>query len=550
MLISLTVKNFAIIESLKVDFNNNMTVLTGETGAGKSLIIDAIGLLLGKKADLSLIRHGEQKASIEGIFSYEKNIMPFLDEHGISIDEDYLIIRREILTSGKSTTRVNGTSVSLSELSELGELLGDIHSQNDTLGLVNPKNYLSFLSDEKTNIYLEQYQNALKNYKKIKQEYEKLIKQIKEAKDKEEFLKYQIKEFEYAKLSINEEKVLKEELHSLNNYEVRINVLREFHQKINDENVLSHLYQALQSLSKLEKIDSSYNELLKLFTEKYYDLESICNEDALKIDSFEYDENRIEEINARLAIYSDLRRKYKQDTVELVSYYQDLKEQITRIENSDYLLEELSKHLTKAYDETLSYALTLQNRRKELASILEVELAKQFKDLELKNTSFEICFKENTSNPIFFNDGIDEIDFLVSFNKGEPRKPFVKVASGGEMSRFMLALKSIISNKYPYQFKVFDEIDHGVSGLVAYRIAEKIKEIAKTSQVLCITHLPQVAAVGKYHLKIEKKIVEGRTIARVINLSYEERINEIAMMIAKGQATEASINLATELLQS
>ena len=551
MLYSLTVKNFAIIDNLEIQFHDGMTVLTGETGAGKSLIIDAIGLLLGKRADTDLIRFGENKAIIEGAFSYEATIGQFLSERGIDHDHESIVIKRELLSSGKSFCRVNGTLVSLGEVVELGELIGDIHSQIDTLGLVHPKNYLRFLENDAIKHDLESYQQALKQYRALKNELESLQKQAADANEKEDFLKFQIKEFELASLSIEEEQQLKQELNQLSSYETLVEQLKEFHDKVYETDAVTNLYLALQTLQKLEHIDLRFQLIRQSFEEKYYDMESILEDPILKIGNMEYDENRIEEINSRLSLYSDMRRKYKKSTAELIAYYEQIAKQIDQIDNIEGYVKALEQKVSAAYHETFAKASHIHLLREANARSLEQEMMVQFNDLQLKNTSFLVVFKDiDSKNVNFLNDGIDEVDFMVSFNKGEPKKSFAKVASGGEMSRFMLALKSIIALKMPLQMKVFDEIDQGVSGLVAYKIAEKMKSIAQTSQVLCITHLPQVASIGNHHLKIQKKVVDQRTVTLIEELEGVSRVHELASMISKGEPTLASINLASELLNS
>ncbi|MFA6627864.1 MAG: AAA family ATPase, partial [Bacilli bacterium] len=346
MLYSLTVKNFAIIDNLEIQFHDGMTVLTGETGAGKSLIIDAIGLLLGKRADTDLIRFGENKAIIEGAFSYEATIGQFLSERGIDHDHESIVIKRELLSSGKSFCRVNGTLVSLGEVVELGELIGDIHSQIDTLGLVHPKNYLRFLENDAIKHDLESYQQALKQYRALKNELESLQKQAADANEKEDFLKFQIKEFELASLSIEEEQQLKQELNQLSSYETLVEQLKEFHDKVYETDAVTNLYLALQTLQKLEHIDLRFQLIRQSFEEKYYDMESILEDPILKIGNMEYDENRIEEINSRLSLYSDMRRKYKKSTAELIAYYEQIAKQIDQIDNIEGYVKALEQKVS------------------------------------------------------------------------------------------------------------------------------------------------------------------------------------------------------------
>lgn len=548
MLLSLTVKNFAIIDNIDIEFKNGMTVLTGETGAGKSLIIDAIGLLFGNRASTDLIRYGESKAEIEGVFSnYSKEINKYLDEFGIEYsEEDNLTIRREIYSTGKSTCRINNVVVTLNQLSQISEYIGDIHSQHDTMGLIKPQNYLQFITNKEIEKKLILYKTYLTEYRKINQKYQDTIVKSKESKQKEDFLRFQISEFQKANLSVAEEDELKNEVSYLSNYEQISSLLQEINEIYDNGEVLDNIYRSLTSLKKLESFNEKFSQIRSTVEECYYALESALDSPELKEFSSDFDPNRLEEINLRLSTYSNLKRKYQKNTEELIAYFEEIKEELDMIDNFDFYLDELKKKLDQSYMKTYEIAKDISNQRKEISKELITNIKKHLQDLQLKNINFEIEFKEVP----FTNDGIDEVDFLVSFNKGEPVKPLSKTASGGELSRFMLALKTVIGNTIPLQTKIFDEIDNGVSGSVAYSIAEKIKYISKKSQVLCITHLPQVASIADYHLKISKEIIANGTFTKINVLDKEERVIEIAEMISKGKPTDASLALARELLST
>ena len=551
MLVSLNVKNFAIIDNIQIDFNNGMSVITGETGAGKSLIIDAIGLLLGKRAQSDLIRHGENKASITGVFSnYSPELIDVLNDLDIEFDEsDNLIIKREIYANGKSICKVNNEIISLNDLNKIGDLIGDIHSQEDTFGLINPKNYLSFLKTNEIDSLVLEYKEKLKEYKNANNEYLKKLNENNEIKLKKDFIEYKYKELKLAKLSVSEEEDLRNEEKYLSNYNTILDNLTKFKEIYNDKNALDLIYESLNYLSKLKEFDDSYNDLYNSLQESYYNIESIIDNPLFKNKNDDYDESRLDEINARLGIYSDLKRKYKKTTSEIIEYKQELEDNLNLIENFDDIIKELKDKSDKLYEETLDIALKIRDKRMMFAFDLSEEIMNTLSDLELKNTMFDVKFNEIDENNIQFNkDGIDNVDFLVTFNKGEAMKSLSKVASGGELSRFMLAMKTVLGDSLPQQTKIFDEIDSGVSGLVAHSIALKIKEISKKSQVLCITHLPQVASVGDTHIKISKKVLDNRTFTVIDELNQESRINEIASMISNGNVSDASINLAKELL--
>ncbi|MBQ7276013.1 MAG: DNA repair protein RecN [Bacilli bacterium] len=546
MLTSLSVQNFAIIDNLKIDFKNCLTVLTGETGAGKSLIIDCISLLFGKRASTEMIRFGEEKATIVGLFSnYSEKINNLLKEYDIDFDcNEDLIIKRDIYSSGKSKCSINNTVVTLNQLNEIGEYIGDIHSQNDSLGLINPKNYLSFLNNEKIDNLSIEYNNSLKNYKIANKEYNDLIDKKENDDSRSDFLKYQLKELNEASLDVQEEIVLKEELKELNHYEQlyeNINVLKDnYHNK----DTIDNLYESLKALDTLRNINNKYDSLYKLFEESYYNIEAVYEDNLLEIK--EFDNQRLDYINDRLGLYSSLKRKYKKDVKEILEYQKEISDTLYNLENYDSLIEDLKNKKDKLYKDTYDIAKKMSEERKKEAKALVDEVINNLNDLMLKNVKWEIEFSEANT---FLKDGIDICDFLVSFNKGEPVKPLSKVASGGELSRFMLAIKTVLGSKLPQQTKIFDEIDSGVSGAVAYSIANKIDSISKQSQVLCITHLPQVASISDNHIKIEKRIENNRTITLIKELDKEEKILEIASMISNGKATDASINLAREMIK-
>lgn len=554
MLMNLHVKNFAIIDNINIDFKSGMTVLTGETGAGKTLIIDAIGLLFGKRASVELIRHGEEKCIIEGVFSktnddikniFEKFDLPFNEE-------DNLIIRREIYANGKSTCRVNGNLITLGQLTEIAEQIGDIHSQFDTQGLVNPKNYLQFINNSEIEKLLTVYQQELDKYKNLLTKYNTLITRQNQDQARIDFLNYQIEELNNAGLSLDEEKELEERFKILNNFEIIFQNISSFINLYQDNNILDNIYHSISNLQKLSEYDKKYEGLTMNLEEAYYLIEDIYQ--AISHEDFaSFDITELEYINERLGLYADLRRKYKMTTAEIIDYLESIKQEIFEIENYDFHLQELQINLQEKYNTVFSIGKDISSKRKVLASNIEKQIKNHLDDLQLKNIEFEIVFEDiressYLDSSIFKKDGLDVIDFMVSFNKGEPLKSLSKVASGGELSRFMLALKSIVAEKLSLQLMIFDEIDSGVSGLVAHSIATKIKEISKNSQVLCITHLPQVAAIGDHHLKIIKKVDNERTFSEALDLQTKERIVEIAKMISNGIVTDTSKKMAEELI--
>lgn len=549
MLATLNVKNFAIIDNIQIDFSDGFTVLTGETGAGKSLIIDAISLLFGERASNDLIRYGESKATIEGYFSnYDQNIISLLNDYDIEFDlNEFLIIKRELYSNGKSVCKINNQTVSLNQLKEISLFIGDIHSQMETFGLINPKNYLKFIDSTEINELIIQYNDSLSEYKKLKKEYDQLISSNDENLKKQDFINFQLQELKQANLKVNEEKELKNELSFLNNYENISSILFDLNNEYLNNDIVNTLYEALASLEKLSSYDKSYLELKNRMQDIYYNIEDLANDKRLLLDNVDFDQKRLEEINERLGLYSDLKRKYRLSTEQLLEYYESLKQKVYDLENFDDKIATLKTLVNNAFQKTMDIGLSIHNERMKSSKKLMKEILPHLQDLQLNNTVFNI---DVVNNNTFLKDGLDTAEFFISFNKGEPLKPLSKVASGGELSRFMLALKTVLGSKLSMQTKIFDEIDSGVSGNIAFSIGKKLKNISCTSQVLCITHLPQVACLAHQHLKISKKTVDGRTFTEITNLEKEGRIYEIASMISNGQPTEASLNYAKELLST
>lgn len=544
MLINLVVKNFAIIDNISVDFKNKMTVLTGETGAGKSLIIDAISLLFGQRASTDMIRFNENKAVIEGIFiDYDSRVDKILENLGIDVGEE-LVIKREILSSGKSICRINGCAVNLTQLEEMSNYLGDVHSQFDTHKLTNPKNYLTLIDDDIISDKLKQYHLLLQSYRKMKKEYNELVLSHDNEIRQLDFLKYQYNELEKANLSETEEVELKSALDYLNNYESIALTIKDVVDKLDG---LSSLYDASILLDKIKNYSDKYESYCNTITDCYYQLDDIKSE----LMKFNFDESKLSEldfINERYMLYSDMRRKYKMTTSEIINYQHELKDKIDSFENYDEYIQKFEKQVNEKYNESLKLAKEISKLRRERSSIIQKQVIENLEDLELKNTRFEIQFNDLSDNVTLFENGIDEVNFLVSFNKGETLKPLNKIASGGELSRFMLALKCVLRKNMENQTIIFDEIDSGVSGKVAYAIASKISSISNYAQVLCITHLPQVSAICDNHLLLSKEVVNDRTVTNVHELNIDERISEIAKMISNDKVTDSSLKLAEELI--
>lgn len=555
MLTSLHVQNFAIIDQIDIDFKSGLTVLTGETGAGKSLIIDAIGLLIGGKSSPNVVRNGAVKAVIEGVFDHlNEDVVKFLTDLEIDNDDE-LIIRRDIYATGKTTFRVNGIILTASQIELLCENLVDIHVQNDTLRLFNPKNYLSFIDNETTLAVLKEYQESYLLYLEILGEYKKLLKN-KDTNDQNlDYIKFQLNEITSANLVIGEEESLLEELKLLNNYENIFQALQNIKSFINNDNLNDNLYEILENLKKLKLLKPNYIEFYNDIENTYYLLEELNNTVKSELSHLEYDEDRVNEINERLSEISRLKRKYRLDVDGILSLKENLQNQIDSVDNFEFFEKELNKKLQKAYNNLKEISLRLTKERLLSAKILKENILSALKDLMLDKVRLEFVFNDVNyndylNNTIFNKNGVDTFDILISFNPGETLKPLSKVASGGEMSRVMLALKTHLFKNKKLSTVIFDEIDTGISGSVAEGVARKIKEISTSMQVLSITHLPIVAAIADNHLFVKKSSLDDSTTTTVVELSIDERINNIAEMISpndnSGKAKEVAEIMLTK----
>lgn len=549
MLTNLHVQNFAIIDKIDIDFKSGLTVLTGETGAGKSLIIDAIGLLIGAKASHSLVRNGASKATIEGVFdNVNDSIKDFLTDLEIDSDEE-LIIRRDIYTTGKSTFRINGITVTLAQIELLSENLLDIHVQNDTLRLFNPKNYLSFIDDEEITKSLVEYKDAHNNYLGILNEYKKLLKSMDENDQNLDYIKFQLNEINQANLIIGEEDELLEELKVLNNFESIFQNLQIIKTLLNENNLSDNLYEVLDGLKKLKLIKPSYLQFYNDIESAYYSIEELNSFIKTELGNLEFDEDRFNEINDRLNVINKLKRKYKLDVEGILKLKEDLEKQIDSVDNFEFFEKELNTKLNIAYNNLKDISIKLSNLRRKNAELLKNNILVTLKELMLEKVKLEFVFNDvNYDNclnsSIFQKNGVDNCDILISFNLGEELKPLSKVASGGEMSRIMLALKAHLFKNKNLSTVIFDEIDTGMSGAVAEGVAQKLKEMSKNLQVFSITHLPIVASCADNHLFVNKSFVDDSTVTNVVELSFDERVNVLAEMISpndlSGKAKEVA----------
>ncbi len=554
MLTTLTVKNFAIIDNISVDFKKGLTVLTGETGTGKSLIIDAIGLLLGDRASVSMIRKGASKAIIEGIFqTNNKNVLTKLDEYGIEVDDNDVIIRREINENGKSIIRINGIIVTLAQLDEISKYFADIHTQNDTKKLFDVANYVEFIDNDNTSQSLIDYQNCLETYKNDLKKYTDLKKNAEDAAANYDFLQYRLKELKNASLKPTELANLEQEIDALNNYELIFKNLLTIKNILSEYNIVGNLYEIQKALEDLSKYDSTYKNYADSVKNTYFEIEDLESEISSKYNHLEFDEDRLDQINERVNFLKNLMRKYNMDILDLISYQKKLETDIDKYEQFDYYIDKAKNELLLSFEKLVVAANKLTAIRKENATTLEKNIKETLKDLCLDKVQIDIRFEkvpldDQFNSAPFKNNGVDNIEFFISFNVGEPLKELRKVASGGEMSRVMLALKTHLLKNMQLSTIIFDEIDTGISGEVAKAVAEKMLEISIDTQVLAITHLPVVAAAANQHLYLTKEVVDNRTITKIKELDYNEHIKEIAKMTSAPIGDEKAMSLASDMV--
>lgn len=553
MLAELAIKNIAIIESVTVSFQKGFTVLTGETGAGKSIIIDSIHLLVGGRGSSDFVRHGADKAEIEGLFLIEDDhpAIAKCSEFGIEIEEGMLLLKRDIYPSGKSVCRVNGKLVTITILREIGRTLVDIHGQHDNQEMLDDKSHLRLLDEfGGKEIYpaLNEYQSIYREYVKIKKDLASLNENEQMMAQRLDLLKFQLNEITNAQLKIGEDEQLLTEKKKLTNFEKLFSSLNTTYEALQGEQKgLDWVGLALSNLDEAQTIDEELKEIYSIVSNSYYQLEDIVHTLREKLDELEYDPNRLNEIENRLNIIHQMKRKYGDSIEAILEYCAKIDDEIEMITNRESHIETLNKKLVSIEKDLLVEANHLTSLRKNAAEKLTEAIHKQLKDLYMDKTVFEVKFFEQ-DNIEFQPDGIDKIEFYMSTNPGEPLKPLAKIASGGELSRIMLALKTIFSQHQGVTSIIFDEVDTGVSGRVAQAIGEKIYRISVNSQVLSITHLPQVAALCDHHFFIRKEIKEQRTITSIQQLSECERIEEIARMISGSHITTATEEHAKELL--
>lgn len=551
MLLEISIKNFAIIEEVSLTFDTGMTVLTGETGAGKSIIIDAMNLMLGARATTDVIRHGSPKAEIEGLFSLDvtSGLQEVLAEQGIEFSEE-LIIRREILANGRSVSRINGQLVNLSVLKQVGQYLVDIHGQHDQEELMKATHHISLLDSFGEADFQElksHYQATFDRYRNLRKQVLDKQKNELEHKARIEMLEYQIAEIEAADLQAQEDVLLTQERDRLMNHKQIADTLTNAYTMLDNEDFssLGNLRSAMNDLQTVEEYDPEYKELSQQLTETYYVVEDVSKRLEDILDNLDFDGNRLMQVEQRLDLLHTITRKYGGTVDDVLEYLSKITEEYQLLTGNSGSSQDLEGQLKQLERELVHNAQQLSQARHELASALEADIQQELQDLYMEKARFQVQFTKGKFN----RQGNENIEFYISTNPGEDFKPLVKVASGGELSRLMLAIKSAFARKEGKTSIVFDEVDTGVSGRVAQAIAQKIYKIGQFGQVLAISHLPQVIAIADNQFFIEKISDESTTVSQVRLLEMEERVEEIAKMLAGDHVTEAARTQARELLQ-
>ncbi|TGE74479.1 DNA repair protein RecN [Weissella confusa] len=554
MLQELSIQNFAIIPKLNISFQPGMTVLTGETGAGKSIIIDAVGLLTGGRGSQDFIREGADKAVLQGLIDVEPGqpITQLLDELGIPLEDNQLLIHRELHKSGRNVIRVNGSLVNATTLKEIGQHLVDIHGQNEHQELMQVERHLALLDEygKKTiGPVLEKYRAAYETYRSLESAFHKRQADEQAWAQRLDMLSFQSKELADASLVEGEEEMLEAEYQELTNFQDVLAALSKAHEALDgdwDNNGLETISTAMSAMEDIEELSPKYATLTEAVRGAYYELQEAASEILSVRDGLEFDEERLREVDDRLNLIRSLERKYGATITDVLLHQSKVDAELAEMGGGEQSAAELAEQVEVAEQKARTLAEKLHELRLKAAKQLATKIHDQLSDLYMEKAVFSAHITELKD---LNATGLDAVEFYIQTNPGEGAKPLVKIASGGELSRMMLAMKTIFSREQGITSIIFDEVDTGVSGRVAQAIAEKIAVIGRYSQVLTITHLPQVAAVADNHYFIEKQVVGDRTETSIHTLSEVERVNEVARMLSGDELTEAAKENARDLIQ-
>ena len=538
MISTLHIKNIGIIDDLSINLNQGLNILTGETGAGKTLIIDSLGIISGERFSKEMIRKGEDHSFVE--------VCLYLPENENAIDGN-IIVSREIYSNGRNMCKINGRMVTVNELKEFMQNILDIHGQHDNQYLLNASTHIEYLDNftsKELNKYKEEYSELYNKYLQIKKELKNNYGDDKEKQRKLDLLKYQFEEISKANLKIGEDDDLESKREIILNSE-KINENLNIADLEVSEKAIDSINNAIRALEKIESFDENYSRNLNALKSSYYDIQEIARDISGMREETYFDEEERQEVENRLDTIFSLKRKYGNTIEEIIKYGEELEKEIIQIENIDEINNELKEELNDIKSKMYNISKKMDIIRNEYAKQLEENINKELVDLEMKNANLnvKVTFDETQE---YNKNGLNSVEFLIRTNIGEEAKPLVKIASGGEMSRIMLAIKNVLSNVDIVPVMVFDEIDTGISGVAAKSVGEKLKAISKKHQVLCVTHLASIAAKGDYNYFISKEVHNEKTSTNIKQLNEEETIKEIAR-ISSGEITEISLQHAKEL---
>lgn len=535
MIHHISIRNFAIIENTEIDFEDGLNIITGETGSGKSIVIEAISLALGSRADSAFVRHGASKA-----------IVQLAGE----LDGEEIVITREVSSSGKNLCRLNGQLVTLGQLSETCRRLADIHGQYDNQSLLNPENHLQLVDNfdrQASEPAKEAFDCAYRQYQDVKGRLSTLLSKERDNLKKLDFYRFEQNEIEKAELRCGEDIELSERINLLQNSEKIFAAIETAYRLLNEDetNAMTCLGTGLHALQQITSYSDSIRTVSEEFADVYYRLEDVSSSLREIRDNITFAPEELDQAIARLSLIDNLKKKYGGTIEEILSYYEKISQELNQIENFDLVKADLEKEVNEAFSVLTEKAQQLSQIRKAAAAKLEEAISRELHDLNFQNASISIAF---TPLKDIGPDGADDVEILLSANRGEPLKPLIKVASGGEISRIMLAIKNITGTFDSIPTMIFDEIDTGISGITASVVGRKLHEISENHQIICITHLPQIAAAGDFHYRICKEETEERTFTTVQQLSPEETIDEIARLLGGENITETTRQSARELM--
>ncbi|AUD62828.1 DNA repair protein RecN [Tenericutes bacterium MO-XQ] len=548
MLKSLKVSHFALIDDLEIEFNDGLTALTGETGAGKTIILESLHLLFGKRSDQQMIRYGESKAVVVGTF-----VLPKDKQEQLGLDEE-ITVRREIDSNSRHVMKINDEVVTLNRLKEVMSILGNIHSQNDSMTLFDRGYYLTFIDQvdqKKVDELLNHYLIKRSKYLDQKKAFEQLKNKKEASIEKESFLAYQIKELEGYQLVPDEKTQLEDELNKLKNYDKIMNELQSAYQYLDGEVYqIDHIYDASVALDKIKHLDESYQDMAERLSSSYYEIDDVKSRIYQNIEGLDFDQDKFNLMQERHYELIKIEQKYQKEINDLIDYYHEIKKELLMITDYDEYIKEARKELDEAFLDAYNAGLKLRELRQKLAKKLSKDMILELKDLDLEKATFDIVFDDiEKEEKALLETGLDQVEFMISLNEGEPIKPLAKVASGGERARFMFALKSIYAKSNQLSMLVLDEIDIGISGKTAAKVALKMAELSKAMQLIVITHLPQVAAKADHHYGITKQKENNRMVTHITKLNLDQRIEMIGMMLSDEKLSHFAIEQAKMLLK-